>query len=208
LNVIEPATLLVFVVASLALIAIPGPNHLYIVARGIAQGRRAGVASAFGVEIGTLVHIAAAAAGLTYLIAQSATLFGVLKWAGAAYLIYLGIRALTSKEAPEQQAAPPERLRRVFLEGVLVNVLNPKVILFFLAFLPQFVDPARDAPAQILILGLVTASLGLASNLVYAVTAGTLGDRLRHRALKYVRGVVYLALGIATALSGSVRRTI
>ncbi|GAA3653682.1 LysE family translocator [Nonomuraea antimicrobica] len=190
--------------ASLALVLIPGPNHLYITARGIAQGRAAGLASALGVETGTLVHIAAAAAGLSYVIKQSATLFAIVKWAGVAYLVYLGIRAFTGKDA-EPGRPEPQPLGKVFLEGVLVNVLNPKVALFFLAFLPQFVRPDAGSPAlQVAVFGLTLLLLGLVSDLVYAVTAGTLGRRLgtRARTLRHVSGVVYLGLGVATAFAG------
>ncbi|GAA3121586.1 LysE family translocator [Streptosporangium carneum] len=202
---ISLSTFLVFVVASLALVLVPGPNHLYIAARGIAQGRAAAVASAFGVETGTLVHIAAAAAGLSYVVAKSATLFNVIKWAGVLYLVYLGVRALTRRQEATLRETPPQPLRAIFLEGVVVNVLNPKVILFFLAFLPQFVHPEAGAvPLQIVVLGGTLLFLGLISDMIYAAGAGVLGSRLRNRAgvLGYVSGVVYLGLGVATALSG------
>ncbi|MEO3871166.1 LysE family translocator [Nonomuraea sp. B12E4] len=201
---IPPTTFALFVTASLALVLIPGPNHLYIVARGLAQGRAAGLASALGVEVGTLAHITAAAAGLSYVISRSATLFAVVKWAGVAYLVYLGLRALTGKR--ERGGAPaPQPLAKVFLEGVLVNMLNPKVALFFLAFLPQFVDPAAGSPAlQVVLFGLTLLLLGLVSDIVYACAAGTLGHRLTTRAgdLRYVSGVVYLGMGLAAAFTG------
>jgi threonine/homoserine/homoserine lactone efflux protein len=202
---ISPSTLLIFALASLALVLIPGPNHIYIITRAVSQGRAAGVASAFGVEVGTLVHIAAAAAGLSYVIALSATLFNVIKWAGVAYLVYLGVRALTSRQELAAGQAVPQPLRSVFLEGVVVNVLNPKVILFFLAFLPQFVDPEAGAvPLQIAVLGGTLLLLGLLSDLIYALSADALGRRLRTRSgvLGNLSGVVYLGLGVATALSG------
>lgn len=202
---ISPTTYLLFAAASLGLVLIPGPNHLYITARGLAQGRAAGLASAFGVEAGTLVHIAAAAAGLSYVISRSATLFAVVKWAGVAYLGYLAFRAFTSKEDEAAQEPPRQPLRQVFLEGVLVNVLNPKVTLFFLAFLPQFVDPSAGAPAlQVVVLGLTLLVLGLISDVVYAVAAGALGRRLVRgaRALRYASGVIYLGLGVAAAFAG------
>ncbi|MFC5815244.1 LysE family translocator [Nonomuraea harbinensis] len=198
-------TFLLFATASLTLVLVPGPNHLYITARGLAQGRSAGLASALGVEAGTLVHIAAAALGLSYVIAQSATLFAIVKWAGVAYLVYLAIRAFTAKDDETAQEPPRQPLRQVFLEGVLVNVLNPKVTLFFLAFLPQFVDPSAGSPAlQVVVLGLTLLMLGLISDVVYAVAAGALGGRLARRArtLRYVSGVVYLGLGVATAFAG------
>ncbi|GAA4518096.1 MULTISPECIES: LysE family translocator [Nonomuraea] len=198
-------TFLLFATASLALVLVPGPNHLYITARGLAQGRSAGLASALGVEAGTLVHIAAAALGLSYVISQSATLFAIVKWAGVAYLVYLAIRAFTAKDDETTREPPRQPLRQVFLEGVLVNVLNPKVTLFFLAFLPQFVDPSAGSPAlQVVVLGLTLLLLGLISDVVYAVAAGALGGRLARRArtLRYVSGVVYLGLGVATAFAG------
>ncbi|MEU7839120.1 MULTISPECIES: LysE family translocator [unclassified Nonomuraea] len=200
------STYVLFVGASLALVLIPGPNHLYITARGLSQGRAAGLASAFGVETGTLVHIVAAAAGLSYLITRSATLFGIVKWAGVAYLVYLGVRALTGKEQAESEVArPPQPLGKVFLEGVVVNLLNPKVTLFFLALLPQFVKPSAGSPAlQIVVFGVTLLVLGVLSDLVYAFTAGALGSRLvrRARGLRLFSGVVYLGLGVITAFAG------
>ncbi|MFG1698495.1 LysE family translocator [Nonomuraea sp. NPDC049309] len=200
---IDPTTFAVFVTVSITVVLIPGPNHLYIAARGLSQGRAAGLASAFGVETGTLVHIAAAAAGLSYAIARSATLFAIIKWAGVAYLVYLGVRALTGKEQ-RSDAPEPQPLPRVFLEGLLVNVLNPKVALFFLALLPQFVDPRAGSPAlQVVVLGLTLLLVGLISDVVYAVTAGAIGRRLTRAAtpMRYAGGVVYLALGVLTAFA-------
>ncbi|MGW4644119.1 LysE family translocator [Sphaerisporangium sp. NPDC004334] len=207
---VSASTLVVFSVAALVLVVVPGPNNLYITARGIAQGRAAAVASAVGVETGTLLHIAAAAAGLSYLIARSAAAFTAVKWAGALYLVYLGIRTLASGDGAAARAASAQPLRKVFLEGVIVNVLNPKVILFFLAFLPQFVDPAAGSPAlQIVVLGLTLLMFGIAADMVYALGAGTLSGllRRRHRALRYVSGCVYLGLGVATALAGGGARS-
>ncbi|MFI7417296.1 LysE family translocator [Nonomuraea sp. NPDC049684] len=201
---ISLTTFVLFATTSLVLVLVPGPNHLYIAARGLAQGRAAGLASALGVETGTLVHIAAAAAGLSYVISRSATLFAVVKWAGVAYLVYLGVRAFTAKEA--RAGTPPvQPLAKVFLEGVLVNVLNPKVALFFVAFLPHFVDPGAGSPAlQIVVFGLTLLLLGFVSDVVYALTAGTLGARLTRgaKALRYGSGVVYLGLGVAMAFAG------
>ncbi|WP_214408518.1 LysE family translocator [Sphaerisporangium fuscum] len=205
---VSPSKLLVFFLAATALVIVPGPNIIYITARGLAQGRAAAVMSALGVETGTLVHIAAASAGLSYLIARSATAFAAVKWAGAAYLVYLGIRTLTSRNGADAREAARQPLRRVFAEGVIVNVLNPKVILFFLAFLPQFVDADAGAPAlQIVVLGLALLTLGLVNDMVYALGVGTLGTVLRgrQRALRYVSGCVYLGLGIATAFTGGTR---
>ena len=208
----ELSTLVVFVLAGLALVAIPGPNHVYIVTRSLAQGRRAGLASAFGVECGTLVHIAAAAAGLSAVIASSALAFDVIKYLGAAYLIFLGVRALMADEPLDLDAAASAApLRRVFLDGLLVNVLNPKVALFFLALLPQFVDPSRPAATQVLVLGLLLAAIGMASDVLYAMAAGAVRTWLRRRPAvvarqRYVTGGLYLALGVSAALTGERRR--
>jgi threonine/homoserine/homoserine lactone efflux protein len=210
-----PATLLVFALAASVLVAIPGPNHIYIVTRSIAQGRRIGLASAFGVETGTLVHISAATVGLSALVASSAVAFDTLRYAGAAYLAYLGIRALLRDDAIELAGATaPPSARRAYLDGVLVNVLNPKVALFFLAFLPQFVDPARGATStQILVLGLVVFAIATTSDVVYALAAGALGGWLRSRPAfvrvqRYVAGCVYLGLAAAaTFVPGERRRS-
>jgi threonine/homoserine/homoserine lactone efflux protein len=199
----------VFVLASAALVAVPGPNHLYITTRSIGEGRRAGVASALGIETGTLVHVAVAAAGLSALIAASAVAFNAVRYAGAAYLVYLGIRTLLRKDrGSEAEPLRSQPLGRVFAEGVLVNLLNPKVILFFLAFLPQFIDPrATSVPLQIMLLGGLVGTIGLVSDMIYAVGAGSLGERLRNsprfrRRQRYATGLIYLGLGAATAVTG------
>jgi threonine/homoserine/homoserine lactone efflux protein len=205
----EPATLLLFAASALALVAIPGPNIVYIVTRSIDQGRRAGFASAFGVETATLLHVTAAAAGLSAALASSATAFAVVKYAGAAYLLYLAAKTLISRDegaghAPRTPASP----LRVFVAGMLVNLLNPKVALFFLALLPQFVDPqAGPAWTQILVLGAMLAAIGLASDLLYAVGAGRVGARLRAtagyaRRRRYVAGVVYFGLAVVALVGG------
>ena len=208
----ELATLLLFTASALALVAIPGPNHVYIVARSIDQGTRAGFASALGVETATLVHVAAAAAGLSAALASSATAFAVVKYAGVAYLLYLAVKTLTSSGEPGGRAVPAAATGgRIFAEGLVVNLLNPKVALFFLALLPQFVDPAAGpAWTQILVLGTILAAIGLAADLLYAVGAGGAGARLRANARfarrrRYVAGAVYLALAVV-ALAGGRRR--
>jgi len=212
---VAPHTLALFTVAALALVIVPGPNVVYITTRSVAEGRRAGVASALGVETGTLVHVGVAAAGLSYLIAESAVAFNAVKYAGAAYLVYLGVRTLLRRDAATgEPAALPRGLRRAYLEGVVVNVFNPKVILFFLALLPQFVDRAAGAvPAQVALLGLVMFALGVASDMTYAIGAGSIGAWLRTRPSfarrqRYVTGAIYLALGVTAAVAGpSARRT-
>ncbi len=208
---IQTAT--IFLLASAALVALPGPNHLYITTRSISEGRKAGIASAFGVETGTLLHIALAAAGLSFVIARSAVAFGIVKYTGATYLLFLGVRTLLSRDEPQAaRTARPQSLRRVYLEGVVVNVFNPKVILFFLAFLPQFLDPrAGSIPLQTVVLGLMLLLLGLISDLAYAIFAASMGRLIRARSgfqryQRYISGVVYLGLGATTALVGGSHR--
>jgi threonine/homoserine/homoserine lactone efflux protein len=192
------------------LLLVPGPAVLYIVTRSIHQGRRAGLASVLGIHFGTLVHIAAATAGLSALIVSSAVAFTIVKIAGAVYLVGLGLATLFFHRSETEVALGGERgLRRVFAQGILVNVLNPKTALFFLAFLPQFVDPNAGTPAlQIVFLGLLFVALGLMTDSLWAVVAGSAGVLLRSsrrflRTQRYVAGSVYVGLGVATALAGS-----
>ncbi|MGN6536818.1 MAG: LysE family translocator, partial [Mesorhizobium sp.] len=168
-----------FVVAALALLVVPGPAVLYIVARSVAQGRRAGFVSDLGIHSATLVHVAAASLGLSALLASSAIAFSIVKYAGAAYLIWIGLRKIFSREDnPDIDVAlKPRSHARLFREGFVVNLLNPKTALFFLAFLPQFVEVGRGHVAmQIAFLGIVFTLLGLVSDGCYAFAAGTLGD--------------------------------
>ena len=205
----SPTSLLLFVLAASVLVAIPGPNHVYIMTRGLSQGRAAGLASAAGVETGTLVYSAAGAAGLAALIASSTLAFDAVRYLGVAYLVFLGVRTLLRYQPPRLSGPPePVPLRRVYAEGVLVNVLNPKVALFFVAFLPQFVDPHRGPVAvQIALLGLIMAAIGMASDVAYALAAGSLGDWLNRRPAflrrqRYLTGGIYLALGVVAAVTG------
>jgi threonine/homoserine/homoserine lactone efflux protein len=205
----DASTLLVFVGAALALLVIPGPAVLYIVTRGIEQGRTAALVSMLGVQAGALVHVAAAAIGLSALLVQSATAFTVVKYAGALYLVFLGLRKLLgSQRVDPLNARPPRRLRRLFGEGVVVNVLNPKAALFFFAFLPQFVDPDAGAVGlQIALLGLLFVLIAIVSDGLYALAAGTAGSWVRSsprflRAERWVGGSVLVGLGLTTALSG------
>jgi threonine/homoserine/homoserine lactone efflux protein len=206
------ATLAVFSAAALALIVVPGPAVLYIVARGIDQGRLAGVVSAFGIAAGGLVHVVAAAVGISSLVVSSATAFTVVKWAGAAYLVVLGLRRLLSGDDEEATGTVPGRersLRRIFWEGAVVNVLNPKTALFFLAFLPQFVDvDAGSVAVQVVVLGLLFVALALLSDSAWGLAAGTAAGWLRGRrrvlrTQRYATGGVLLGLGLVTALTGS-----
>ena len=202
----DPGTLLVFSVAALALIVVPGPAVLYIVAQSIDRGRLAGVVSALGVAVGGLVHVTAATIGLSSLLVSSATAFTVVKYVGAAYLVAMGLWTIARRRVEEPASAPSERrLRRRFWQGVVVNVLNPKTALFFLAFLPQFVDPGSgSAAAQLAVLGLVFVVLAVASDCLWALAAGTASERLRgnRRFLavqRYVSGGVFVGLGALTA---------
>ena len=210
----DPSRLALFVGAALLLLVVPGPSVLYIVTQSVSHGRRAGIASVAGITTGTLVHIAAATVGLSALLASSAVAFDVVKYLGAAYLIVVGVRRLVGLERHDDARARGTRdLGRLYRQGIVVNTLNPKTALFFLAFLPQFVDPSRGAAwLQILALGLLFAALGFCSDGVWAVVAGTLGERLRrsHRfpaVQRYVSGSVFVGLGAFAAFSVPVEQT-
>ncbi len=204
------STLAVFAVSAAALILIPGPAVLYIIARSVHQGRRAGLLSALGVEVGSLVHIVGAALGLSAILVSSSVAFSFVKFAGAAYLIYLGIRTLLMREAPVSAVTvAPVNLGRVFGQGVVVNVLNPKVALFFFAFFPQFIDPDRGSIAlQTLVLGAVFCVVGTVLDCTWALLAGSAGGWLKGnvhflRRQRFVTGAIYLGLGVTTAFSGN-----
>jgi threonine/homoserine/homoserine lactone efflux protein len=199
------ATLLLFAASVATLVLIPGPNLVYIVTRSVQAGRGAGLASLLGVEIGTMVHVAAAAFGLTALLASSAVAFEIVKYAGVAYLVFLGVRALRAGKAPELQVAPAG-VRRTVAEGMLVNVLNPKVSLFFLAFLPQFVDPDKgSAVTQILVLGVVFIAIAATLDLLFVLAAGLVSKRLGGSGGQRFAGGVYLALAALAAATGGRR---
>ena len=209
----EWSSLGLFVVAALVLLLTPGPAVLYIVTRSIDQGWRAGLVSVLGVHVGTLAHIFAAAAGLSALLAASATAFGVVKYLGAVYLIYIGVRRLRDRESRMiREGGAPTRLRRAFVDGVVVNVLNPKTGLFFLAFLPQFVTEARGhVGEQIVALGVVFVLLGAVTDSLYALTAGSAARWLRGQPRflageRWVTGGLYISLGLAAALSSTHRK--
>ena len=200
----DSTSLWLFSLAALALLAIPGPAVLYIVVQSAEQGRRVGLASVAGVHLGSLVHVAAATAGLSAIIVASALAFSVVKFAGAAYLIYLGIRKLLAREERVAVERGRESLQRAFLRGAVVNVLNPKTAIFFLAFLPQFVDADRGAVwSQALVLGLVFVALGFVSDSLYALAAGSAAGLLRRRrtVMRYGSGLVYIGLGATAALA-------
>ena len=203
-------TLVLFAMATVVLVFTPGPNTLYIIARSVNQGRRAGIVSCLGIEAGTLIHVSAAAFGISALLLSSALAFNVVKYAGAAYLIYLGLKTLLAREKPaEAETVEEQSLRRAFSQAVLVNVLNPKSAMFFFAFLPQFVDAKRGSVAsQILIFGAIVVVIGFTSGSFYSLLAGSIGNLLRGnlrflRAQRYFAGSVYIGLGAATALTGA-----
>jgi len=205
----EYSSLTFFIAASMALLIVPGPAVLYIVTRSLDQGRLAGIVSTLGIATGTLVHVGAAAIGVSAILASSALAFGIVKYAGAIYLIYLGLRKLFFEEKQDFQNTSSERLSRIYSQGVVVNLLNPKTALFFLAFLPQFADPSRGPIAtQVLTLGLLFVVLSLLSDSLYALLAATFGRWLKQTShfTKFQRlfsGGVYITLGIFTALSGA-----
>jgi threonine/homoserine/homoserine lactone efflux protein len=205
-----PSSFPLFLAGALILLVIPGPAVFYILSRSIGQGRKAGVVSAAGISVGTLIHSTAAALGLSAILVSSARAFHIVQFAGALYLILLGLRTLLSRDdAQLTSSVAIHSLSRVFGQGVLVNLLNPKTALFFLAFLPQFVDTSRGhVPAQIFFLGASFALLGLMSDSSWALLAGTFADRLRsslrwRRAQKSISGGALIALGVATAFSGA-----
>jgi len=197
-----------FLLSSLALLLVPGPAVLYIVTRSIAQGRVAGLSSVAGVQCGALVHLAAATLGLSAVLLSSALLFNGVKFAGAAYLIYLGVMQWRSRgEGPslEVQAQP---LARIFAQGFVVNALNPKTALFFFAFLPQFVSPKLGhVPLQFFVLGLLFIATASCTDSLYALLSSGIGPLLRRsrtfwKRQKYVTGAVYIGLGLTAATTG------
>jgi threonine/homoserine/homoserine lactone efflux protein len=206
----DATTLGLFAAATIVLLIVPGPAVIYIVTRSVAQGRGAGLVSVLGVHVGSLVHVAFAAVGVSALLYASATAFTAVKYAGAAYLVFLGLRKLLGRGAAgdEVAEAPAASRRRLFAQGVVVNVLNPKTAIFFLAFLPQFVNPARGPVApQIVLLGVCFIVLGIASDGSYALLASALAGRLRRtpraRAiLDRSSGAMLVGLGAYAALAG------
>jgi threonine/homoserine/homoserine lactone efflux protein len=197
-------TLAVFCAASLALAVVPGPAVLYIVAQSVHGGRRAGVVSALGIASGGLVHVLAAVIGLSAILAASAEAFTAVKLLGAAYLVYLGIRTLCGRDDRIGGRAAEPTLARTYRQGIVVNVLNPKTALFFLAFLPQFVEPDGSTRGQLAALGAIFVVIALTSDLVWALVAGTAGAVLRRsrtflRVQRYVSGTIFVGLGALAA---------
>jgi threonine/homoserine/homoserine lactone efflux protein len=204
-----PMSFTLFLTAAIVLALTPGPGILYVMARTLSGGKADGIASTFGTSLGGLVHVVVAAVGLSAVLAASAQAFAVIKYAGAAYLIFLGLRTLLSA-APTPHAAParPAGARRAFLEGVLTEALNVKTALFFLAFIPQFVNPHHPAAPQFVALGLICVTLNTAADLLVVLLASRLTPYLRSspkpaRMMSYGSGAVMIGLGAYLALSDS-----
>ncbi|HEY5423899.1 MAG TPA: LysE family translocator [Ilumatobacteraceae bacterium] len=199
----SPSTLPVFVAASLVLLVIPGPAVLFIVARSGAQGRRAGLVSVLGVHTASIVHVLAAVAGVSAVVVASSLAFTAVKVVGGCYLIFLGLKSLRNARTASVASAPRIRAtKQLFAEGFLVSLLNPKVALFFLAFLPQFVERGNGPIwSQTLLLGLLYIALGLCSDSMYALLGARLGSRFsghaaRVRATRYAEGGILIGLGV------------
>jgi threonine/homoserine/homoserine lactone efflux protein len=197
-----------FVLASAVLLITPGPAVLYIIARSVDKGRRAGLVSVCAIEVGNFMHVIAATLGLSALLLSSALAFTTVKFLGAGYLIYLGLRKIFTRETIQTtNKTQPQSLRQIFSQGVVVATLNPKTALFFVAFLPQFVDPSRGAIAgQMFLLGCIFVMLAVISDSLYALLAGTVGHWLKGsrsalRAERYVVGSLYIGLGVTAAFA-------
>jgi threonine/homoserine/homoserine lactone efflux protein len=211
----DATTFALFAAACVAFLVIPGPSVFYIVTRSLVQGRRAGLTSMLGVQAGGLVHVVAAAFGVSALIASSAEAFTVVKYAGAVYLVFLGVRKLLARGGDDELDELPRGStsgRHLFTHGVIVNVLNPKTALFFLAFLPQFVDPGAPVAPQMLVLGVMLVCIGTLSDGTYALLAAGAGNRLRsatavRRRLDRISGGVFVGLGVFAALAGEPRQS-
>jgi threonine/homoserine/homoserine lactone efflux protein len=207
---IEFSQLYLFLGATLALLLVPGPAVLYITARSANQGRMAGLISVLAIETANFLQAVAATLGLSAILLSSALAFDVVKYLGAAYLIYLGLRKLlVSEEGTPDGEVRAESLARIYWQGFAINLLNPKTALFFFAFLPQFVNPAKgNVTTQTLLLGVIFVGMAIVTDSLYALLASSLADRLRgnrhyQEGQRYFAGFVYLGLGITTALTGS-----
>ncbi|HUG34404.1 MAG TPA: LysE family translocator [Anaerolineales bacterium] len=206
---IESTQLYFFIAAALALLLVPGPAVLYITARSANQGRTAGLVSVFAIETANFIQAVAAALGLSAILLSSAVAFDVVKYLGAAYLIYLGIRKLMIPEHGSKEDINPESLSRIFWQGFVINLLNPKTAFFFIAFLPQFIDPARgNVVTQNLLLGAIFVGLAIITDSIYASLASSLAEKLKgnqefQTGGRYFAGLVYVGLGLTTALTGA-----
>ena len=207
---IEPSKLYLFMGAALALLLIPGPAVLYITARSASQGRTAGLVSVLAIETANFIQAAAAALGLSAILLSSALAFDVVKYLGAAYLIYLGIRKLLSSDnGSDKEKIKQESLSRIYWQGFAVNILNPKTALFFFAFLPQFVDPSKgNVTSQTLLLGAIFVGMAIVTDSMYAFLTSSIAGRLSgsrrfQKGGRYFAGLIYIGLGVTTALTGT-----
>lgn len=196
--------------AALVLLLIPGPAVLYITARSATQGRMAGLVSVLAIETANFIQAVAAVLGLSAILLSSALAFDVVKYLGAAYLIYLGVRKLfASDDGTGEEIVKQEKLSRIYWQGFAVNILNPKTALFFFAFLPQFVDPSKgNVVGQNLLLGAIFIGMAIITDSMYALLASSLaskltGNRRFQKGQRYFAGLVYIGLGITTALAGT-----
>ena len=199
-------TLVLFALATLILTATPGPGVMYVAARTLSQGRRAGFASMFGIESGEVVWLVAAATGVAALLAASVSALTFLRFAGAAYLIYLGVQRWRTAEIPA--TPPPARIWRIFAQGFITQILNPKVAVFFVAFLPQFLNPTQPIAPQVAVLGVVYVAVAIAVDVTYvltwtAIARRFMGSRLAQRRTGRIAAVTYFALGVAAAATGT-----
>ena len=198
-------SIVTFGIASIALLLIPGPAVIYILNRSVSDGREVGLAAVAGLELGNFVHVIAASVGLSAVLATSATAFNVVKWLGVGYLVFVGVRTLLRQPTEIETEATTTSLRRSFTQGIIVNTLNPKVALFFLSYLPQFINADKGAAwSQALVLGSTFVLIGCVTDGMYALTASALRARLLSgRSLpfvqRYVAGTVFIALGLVAA---------
>jgi threonine/homoserine/homoserine lactone efflux protein len=205
---IDGSSLAVYLTASVLLAVVPGPAVLYIVSQSVYRGRSAGLVSALGVATGGCFHVAAAVVGLSAVLVASSEAFTAVKIAGAVYLVWLGIQAIRSRDERIGGRAPERTIRRTYAQGIVVNVLNPKTALFFLAFLPQFVEAGGSARLQLAVLGVIFVGIAMITDAAWALAAGTAGHLLRRsrlflRVQRYVSGTVFIGLGVTAAFTGS-----
>ena len=206
----ESSQLYLFLIASLALLLTPGPAVLYIVARSINQGRMAGIVSVLGVETANFFHASAAAFGLSAILLSSALAFDIVKYLGAAYLIYLGIRKIIAREdQAKTEVGKQESLSRIYSQGFVVNLFNPKTALFFFAFLPQFVNTSNgNITLQIFLLGIIFVIMAIITDSAYAIISSLIANQLNAnknfaKSQRYFTGLIYIGLGVVTAFTGS-----
>jgi threonine/homoserine/homoserine lactone efflux protein len=195
-----------FMLATITLNITPGPDMMYVITRSVSEGKKQGIVSALGISTGTIFHILAVSLGLSAFLLAVPTAYDIIKYAGAAYLVYIGIRVLFNKNKIEGDTAGDKKsIRSVFIQGVVTNVFNPKVALFFLAFLPQFADQSGNIPLQVITLGILFNISGTIVNVIVALTASRLGKILKNKLnnsslFKWISASVFIGLGIRLAL--------